>query len=473
MWLLFCAVQLAPAPCQHPRLDVLTPRSGTHVTPLQPWLVVAEVTGLTDGQALLVLTIQGREGSRTAVPLVEGDGHRRMWMPAVPSGEQEMVLLVSVELLEHTLQSAQLHLQVRPPNLIIFYPFDNEPVLVSPGVPLTINFGLTACLSGTPDCFADFQGGQFEHAHVLLDGEPMATTEVSRLVVPFERLPEGFWQHGVEAFASDGDLLVGKEATITVILISRFDREEVLFKSQSITLVALGEGMAAFGDGTVRSAGMRNKDLLPSFKRHIYMDPPMVTFGDTFLEQHEKHGGESPFFTSWHARTVRHGVQPHFVDPWVPSPADEQAADETVLEGAGEEGGRGSGGRRGGGGGDDSASGIYAFVFVHKDPLDFIFQVASSVASCKSVYEFVCEFVCVCLCACFQVALFRRFVQEPVHFSAVVNLDELDPEYHRILARWRVVAKSLNVRFSGLKSRPLLFACTLCVYLVKQRGARD
>jgi hypothetical protein len=214
----------------------------------------------------------------------------------------------------------------------------------------------------------------------------MATTEVSRLVVPFEKLPEGFWQHGVEAFASDGDLLVGKEATITVILISRFDREEVLFKSKSITLVALSEGTAAFGEGTVTSDGMLNKDVLPFFKRHIYMDPPMVTFGNTFLEQHEKHRGDSPFFTSWHARSVRHGVQqPHFVDPWVPSPADEQAADEAVLEGAGEEGGRGSGGRHRGGGGANSGSGIYAFVFVHKDPLDFIFQVASSVASCKCV----------------------------------------------------------------------------------------
>jgi hypothetical protein len=32
-----------------------------------------------------------------------------------------------------------------------------------------------------------------------------------------------------------------------------------------------------------------------------------------------------------------------------------------------------------------------------------------------------------------------------VHFSAVLNLDELDPEYHRTLTRWRHVTAALNV----------------------------
>ena len=57
-------------------------------------------------------------------------------------------------------------------------------------------------------------------------------------------------------------------------------------------------------------------------------------------------------------------------------------------------------------------------MFVHKDSLDFVYQVK----------------------------LFRKYVAEPVHFTAVLNLDELEPEYNRTLARWRVVAASLKVQ---------------------------
>jgi len=441
LWVLLFAARLVRAPGQ--RLRLLAPANGTHLAPGVPWLFHAEVEEHTDERSMLVLQFEAQPGSRTSLDVMKDrarDRPLRIWMPAFPDIEREDVMIVSLELLGRPLETVHVHVQVRMPLLTIFYPFDNEPALIAPGRPLTINFGLTACLMGVPDCFADFQGAQYEHAEVLLDDEPVGQTDVSRLHIPFEALPEGIWRSGVEEYTRDGGMLQ-RESTLTVIVVSRYDRQELVIKSKRIILVAPAAAVRAAADIPPR-AGLGGTDLFPSFKRHVYADPPMGIFGDTFERELAEHEGRSTFFSSWGARSARASrLQPQFLEPWVPMAADrvggpgEEEEEESSGEGARESTSNGAYPQRSVEGSDSIRSdralsggqagspGIYAFVFVHKDPLDFIMQVA----------------------------LFRKFVQEPVSFIAVLNLDELDPEYHRSLARWRVVARSLDV--APLKSR--------------------
>ena len=179
---------------------------------------------------------------------------------------------------------------------------------------------------------------------------------------------------------------------------------------------------------------------------------------DAEVWRHRARSGVTPFVAAWMARSGRSAVpQPYFRAPWLAPAADRvkgvQAKEAKATPGSvetsavggaqrlaefasrkreeeGEGGERGEGGDGGGqkteddhdhgvaGAWEGGDGGVYAFMFVHKEPLDFIFQVK----------------------------LLRKFVQEEVSVTAVLNLDELDPEYHRTLTRWRHVATALNVR---------------------------
>ena len=109
-----------------------------------------------------------------------------------------------------------------------------------------------------------------------------------------------------------------QEATLTVALISREDGREVLFKSKPLTLVtpAGGEGVRAGGgsEGGARGGnGWRGVLEVSKWRRHVYVDAPMNSFGDTwhdevhasaaaFWQQPQTQQGVSPFFTTWNAR---------------------------------------------------------------------------------------------------------------------------------------------------------------------------
>lgn len=193
------------------------------------------------------------------------------------------------------------------------------------------------------DCFAEFQGGQFKHAQVMLDDDTVEITEVSRVQVSLEQLPADYWAEAT-TYSRGGDFLE-KKAVLSVVLIGLDDKESV-YKSKTITLVTPAASSHAAAAG---SAG--------GWKRHVYADPPMNLFGKEWHRQVRMQGGvkaffclvectcgpqvsppkskslnlKSPnqvreqggvngFFASWNARADLKSLrlQPLFRDPWVP-----------------------------------------------------------------------------------------------------------------------------------------------------------
>jgi hypothetical protein len=131
------------------------------------------------------------------------------------------------------------------------------------------------------DCFAEFQGGQFKHAQVMLDDETVETSEVSRVQVSLEQLPADYWAEAT-AYSRGGGFLE-KKAVLSIVLIG-LDDNELVYKSKSITLVTPAASSHAAATG---SAG--------GWKRHVYADPPMNLFGKEWLRQVRKQGGVKAF----------------------------------------------------------------------------------------------------------------------------------------------------------------------------------
>ena len=335
-----------------------------------------------------------------------------------------------------TIASTSVEVYVSTPILQLFHPMDNQPALMAPGLPLDINFGLAICNSRAPDCFADFQGAQFSSFDILLDGHVVATSETSRLNISMEQLPHGFWT-GASRYAAGADMsaaaglgAIQRQVCALTIDLHALGGERGLMLTQDISLVAVLDASAI-------SPG------LASFYRHEYAHPPMSYFGDRFWEVLSESGGANPFFGSVGAASRRESsgqcVQPEFRDPWVPDAAgppahavDDSSAEHDAQEESWEAAARSADERRrrvevdaeaGGHGTREREAGgrIYAYSFVSANPLDFIFQVR----------------------------LFRKFVAEgaQVSFSAVLNMDPLDPEHRRVVARWRAVARELEVGF--------------------------
>ena len=215
---------------------------------------------------------------------------------------------------------------------------------------------------------------------------------------------------------------------------------EVALKTVLVTLVVPHQALSP-----ARSTHVYSTAPLHIQQTHVYSTAPMNLFGlpwqveqERAFEAARKAGTVSARMQGMpgHEATTSRAepiegeyVHELFRDPWAPPSQDKRGEPQAETDSRGgwgatrEEGadeGRGGGGTGDGGGEGEEADsgGIFAFVFVHKDPLDFVYQVK----------------------------LFRKYVAEPVHFTAVLNLDELEPEYNRTLARWRVVAASLKVQ---------------------------
>ena len=148
------------------------------------------------------------------------------------------------------------------------------------------------------DCFAEFQGGQFKHAQVMLDDEIVETSEVSRVQVSLEQLPADYWAEAT-AYLRGGDFLE-KKAVLSIVLIG-LDDNELVHKSKSITLVSPAASSHAAATGS--AAG---------WKRHVYADPPMNLFGEEWFRQVRKQGGVNAFLclVETHVRTSSLSLHP-------------------------------------------------------------------------------------------------------------------------------------------------------------------
>lgn len=328
-----------------PLLRLLSPRNGTHLAPNEKWAVEASISGITNPSTLLVLELADEmadlSSSVAVVPIT--NGHSRYLLPGLAKEQIKTfraTLMLPGALHNVTLYTVSAQIVVRIPSLSIFHPIDNEPALIAAGRPLVVNFGLTTCLTGVPDCYVEFQGAQYTHARIFFNDALVATIKKSRAHVSLEQLPADFWinakmyskpqantqssdtaqQAATAAHDSEVDYegALQQEATLTVALISREDGREVLFKSKPLTLVtpAGGEGVRAGGgsEGGARGGnGWRGVLEVSKWRRHVYVDAPMNSFGDTwhdevqasaaaFWQQPQTQQGVSPFFTTWNAR---------------------------------------------------------------------------------------------------------------------------------------------------------------------------
>ena len=87
-------------------------------------------------------------------------------------------------------------------------------VVLAPDMPLEVNFGLTLCTSGVPDCFADFQGSQYAAAQIFLDGELVRISNVSRAFVALADIPQHLWAEA-SVYPAGGEFVLSKVTSNT------------------------------------------------------------------------------------------------------------------------------------------------------------------------------------------------------------------------------------------------------------------
>ena len=145
-----------------PLLRLLSPRNGTHLAPNEKWAVEASISGITNPSTLLVLELADEMAdlitSIAVVPIT--NGHSRYLLPGLAKEQIKTfraTLMLPGALHNVTLYTVSAQIVVRIPSLSIFHPIDNEPALIAAGRPLVVNFGLTTCLTGVPDCYVEFR----------------------------------------------------------------------------------------------------------------------------------------------------------------------------------------------------------------------------------------------------------------------------------------------------------------------------
>ena len=199
----------------NPLFEVLAPRPGAHVLPDFRWTMQV-LTSVTDPDAKLVIDQSMRWGRVRRARLTmrtQGERLNRILLEG-PTADSMLVLDVRLVLRNVTLSAALVHVYSKKPTLSIFHPIDGGIVVLAPDMPLEVNFGLTLCTSGVPDCFADFQGSQYAAAQIFLDGELVRISNVSRAFVALADIPQHLWAEA-SVYPAGGECVLSKVTSNT------------------------------------------------------------------------------------------------------------------------------------------------------------------------------------------------------------------------------------------------------------------